>query len=96
MPREAKTKTTADSNKPVKVYRARGVKAAIFENKSNTNGQESVWHKVSLQRVYKQGEEWKTTNGLGRDDLPVARLLLQRAWEWVIEAEANRKREETE
>ena len=84
------TETTAkSSNKPVKVFRLRGVKAAVFENHSG----DSVFHKVALQRVYKDGDEFKTTTGLGRDDLPVARHVLQKAWEWILETEASRSRE---
>lgn len=85
------TKPKADqNNKPVHVIRLRGVKAAVFENRSD----QGVFHKVSLQRVYKDGEEWKTTTSLGRDDLPVARLLIERAWTWILEAEASVTRSE--
>ena len=81
------TKTTnTASNKPIRVFRLRGVKAAIFENHAADN----VFHKVSLQKIYREGEEWKTTSSLGRDDLPVARLLLDRAWEFILETEASR------
>ncbi len=77
---------------PIKVFRLRGVKASVFENQS----EQGVFHKVSLQRVYREGQEWKTTASLGRDDLPVARLLLQRCWEFILETEAARNREEQE
>ena len=73
-----------ESNKPIRVFRIRGVKVAIFENKAGEN----TFHKLSVQKVYRDGEEWKTTNSLGRDDLPVARMLLQRAWEFILETEA--------
>ena len=77
--------TGTSSNKPVRVFRLRGVKAAIFENHASDN----VFHKVVLQRIYREGDEWKTTTSLGRDDLPVARLLLDRAWEFILEKEAQ-------
>src|SRR5438270_7881485 len=92
------TKKTAEMNverkgdPPIKVFRLRGVKAAVFENR----GDQGVFHKVSLQRIYREGEEWKTTTSLGREDLPVARLLLQRAWEFVLETESARNREEND
>ena len=75
----------AASNKPIRVFRLRGVKAAIFEN----HAAENVFYKVSLQKIYREGEEWRTTTSLGRDDLPVARLLLDRAWEFILETEAQ-------
>ncbi len=74
------------TNKPVKVFRLRGVKASVFENKTG----ESIFHKLTLQKVYREGEEWKTTNSLGVHDLPVARLLLHKAWEFILETEASR------
>lgn len=75
--------TTA--TKPVRVFRLKGVKVAVFENRAG----DGVFYKTSLQRVYKDGDQWKTTTSLSRDDLPVARLLLGRAWEWILEAEAG-------
>ncbi|GEM_PF-5566109 len=83
--RQTVTTTGASSNKPIRVFRLRGVKAAIFENHAAVN----VFYKVSLQKIYREGEEWKTTTSLGRDDLPIARLLLDRAWEFILETEAQ-------
>lgn len=83
-----KPKTEQADIKPVHVIRLRGVKIAVFENKT----EQGDFHKVSLQRIYRQGEEWKTTTSLGRDDLPVAKLLLERAWTWILETEAARNR----
>ena len=77
------------SLKPVKVFRSRGVSASIFANHAKSDGRDITYHKVSLQRTYKDGDEWKTTTSFGRDDLPVARLLLDRAWEFILDAEAS-------
>ena len=84
------TKKTANQQptKPVQVYRARGVKVSVFENHSGDN----VFFKVALQRIYREGEEWKTTTSLSRDDLPIARHLLLRAWDFVLETEAARNK----
>ncbi len=77
------------SVKPVKVFRSRGVSASIFANQAKSDGRDITYHKVSLQRAYKDGDEWKTTTSFGRDDLPVARLLMDRAWEFILEAESS-------
>ena len=77
------------TQKPVKVFRSRGVSASIFANHAKSDGRDITFHKVSLQRTYKDGDEWKTTTSFGRDDLPVARLLLDRAWEFILDAEAS-------
>lgn len=86
------TQTTTESNKPVQVFRLKGVKVAVFENHSADG---VPWFKTSLQRIYRVGEEWKTAQSLSREDIPVARLLLQRAWEWILQREANAVKEES-
>jgi hypothetical protein len=90
-----KTTTTGDAdaaqaevNRPVKIFRLRGVKISVFANQTQRDGRTETWHKVALARIYRDGEEWKTTPSLNRDDIPVARLLLDRAWQWVLDAEA--------
>ena len=91
----ATAKTTgASSNKPIRVFRLRGVKAAIFENHATGN----VFFKVALQKIYRERdlEEWRTTTSFGRDDLPIARLVLQRAWEFILATEASRANSDAE
>ena len=76
--------------KPVKTFRLRGVSASVFANTAKSDGREVTFHKVSLQRTYKDGDEWKNTTSFGRDDLPVAKLLLEQAWQFILETEASR------
>jgi len=75
------------SNKPVKVFRLKGLSASVFQNSSDDN--KSTFFKVSLQRTYKQDDEFKTTTSLSRDDLPIAVLLLNRAWEFILDEESS-------
>jgi hypothetical protein len=93
---QAKEPETASSQKPVKVIRLRGVSASIFANHAKSDGRDITFHKVSIQRSYKDGEEWKQTTSLGRDDLPVVNLVLKRAWEFILDTEASRGKEEAE
>ncbi len=81
-----KKATNQQSTKPVQVFRARGVKVSVFENHAGDN----VYFKTTLQRIYREGEEWKTTTSLSRDDLPIARHLLQKAWDFILDAESSR------
>lgn len=87
----AKSKPATESNKPVQVFRLKGVKVAVFENRSADG---APFFKTTLQRIWRDGEEWKTTTSLNRDDLPVSRHLLHKAWEWILEREANMAKEE--
>ena len=73
----------ADSNKPVRVFRVRGVKLSVFEN----HAKDAVCHKITLVKIYREGEAWKTSSSLGRDDLPIAQLLLGKAWDFILTAE---------
>lgn len=91
----AKEPTTAQSsNKPVQVFRLRGLSASIFENHAKSANRDVTFHKVSVQRTYREGDQWKTTTSFGRDDLPTIQLLLQRAWEFILDTEAGRGKEE--
>ena len=84
------------STKPVKVFRLRGVSASVFQNHSKTEDREVSFHKVSVQRSYRDGDEWKTTTSFSRDDLPIARLLLERAWQYILDTEVGRGRDADE
>src|SRR5437773_1425873 len=73
-------------NKPWKVFRSNGVAASVFHNTVKTPEGERIYPKVSLTRTYREGDEFKSTNSLGRDDLPVAALLLQQAWASIVKS----------
>ena len=78
------------SNKPVFVKRAHGVKVSVFANRANSAEGNHVFFKTTVQKIYRDGETWKTTSSLGRDDLPIATLLLQQAFGFILEAEAEK------
>ena len=81
--------SSANPNKPVKAFRLRGISASVFANQAKTDSGVRTFHKVSIQRTYKDGDEFKTTTSFGRDDLPVVCLLMQQAWEYILETEAK-------
>lgn len=87
----AKEPAVAQSQKPVKVIRLRGISASIFQNHGKSADRDVTFHKVSVQRSYKDGDEWKNTQSFGRNDLPVVRIVLQRAYEYILDAEASGK-----
>lgn len=93
---QAKDSETAGAQKPVKVIRLRGVSASVFANQGKSEDRDITFHKVSVQRSYKDGDEWKQTTSFGRDDLPVVNLVLRRAWEFILDAEASRGKEEAD
>ena len=80
------------STKPVKVFRDRGLSVSVFANKSTVRDREMTFFNTDIQRSYKDGETFKTTHSLGKDDLPRAQLLLAQAWEWIVNEEAVARR----
>ncbi|MBM4073627.1 MAG: hypothetical protein FJ271_32610 [Planctomycetes bacterium] len=94
MPSAPVKEADAASQKPVKTIRVRGISASIFANKAKTDGKDITFHKLKLQRAYKNGEEWKHTESFGRDDVPVLQLVLQRAWEAMLEMKNAQPTEE--
>ena len=83
-----------DSVKPVHVIRLRGIAVSVFANTAETKNGDVTFHKVSVQRTYKDGNEFKTTTTFGRDDLPIVRLLTDRAWQFILDTEATRGRDD--
>ena len=81
--------------KPAKVFRRRGIAVSVFANTTEVDGRRVSFHKVTIQRTYRDGNEFKTTTSFGRDDLPVVRLLISQAWEFILDAEASRGSDET-
>jgi len=75
------------SNKPVKKFQLRGVSASVFENRSE---QGVSFHKVTLTRTYKDGDQFKSTSTYGRDDLPIVETLARQAWLEIMKREADR------
>ncbi|MCA9148128.1 MAG: hypothetical protein KDA92_02450 [Planctomycetales bacterium] len=68
------------SKKPVHEIRLGRVRAAIWENET-TNGSR---YNVTVSRLYKDGESWKDSNSLGRDDLPLAAKVLDSCHSWIF------------
>lgn len=61
-------------SKPVKKLRVGNVTAAIWKN-------DDTFYSVTLQKSYKQDDEWKNTDSLNHGDLLNAAKALQRAEE---------------
>ena len=80
--------------KPAKVFRRRGIAVSVFANPTEIDGRIVSFYKVTIQRTYRDGDEFKTTTAFGRDDLPIVSLLVGQAWEFILDAESGRGRDE--
>jgi hypothetical protein len=63
--------TEKTSVKPIKVFRSGQVKASIWENEREFDGQKRMTYSVTVVRSYKEkdSDEWKDTNGYNADNL---------------------------
>lgn len=76
-----------EKNQPVREIKIGAIKSAIWRNETK-NG---PMFAVSLSRVFKDGDEWKSTTSLRRDDLPIAELVLARSFAAVLDLEEDAK-----
>jgi hypothetical protein len=71
-------------SKPEKVFQHGALKAAVFANAYEKDGESFTVKRVSLQKLYRDREgNLKTTTSLDVNDLPKAVLVLQKAYEYV-------------
>jgi hypothetical protein len=54
-----------ESRKPAQTVRQGMIQAAIWKNTTD----KGPYYAVTFERRYRDGEEWKSTHGFGRDDL---------------------------
>ncbi len=76
------------NNRPVHEVRLGSVKASIWENTFN----EVTRHNVTFVKVYKDkdGDQWKTTESFGRDDLLLLGKVIDRAHAWIWDKPVTR------
>lgn len=77
---------STSNNRPVQEIRLGRVKAAVWENETRSGMRFSV----TVQRIYKDGDEWKTSDSFGRDDLPLLAKVLDRVHSYCYD-EAGRQ-----
>ena len=76
-------------NKPAHEARLGAIKAAIWKNDT----QSGVRFNVTFSRLYKDGDEWKSTESFGRDDLLVLAKVADQAHSWIF-AQGQEEQEE--
>jgi len=73
-------------SKPETVFKVGAVRAAVFRNTIEKNGQSIQLPKVVIEVRYKDKTgQWNGTNSLSVNDLPKAILALQKAFEYLME-----------
>lgn len=70
---------TNEKKRPAHEVRIGTVKATIWSNSTR----QGVRFGVTVGRIYKDGEKWKTTGTFDRDDLLTLRKVLDEAHTWI-------------
>jgi hypothetical protein len=67
--------------KPVHEIRVGGIRASIWKNETDKGPR----FNTTFDRSYRDGEEWKTSDSFGRDDLLTLGFVAQEALRWIVE-----------
>ena len=81
-------KEKSKANAPVHEIRLGAIKAAIWANDTKNGSR----HSVKIARLYKDGDDWRSSDAFGRDDLPLVEKVAAAAHSWIFQ-EAQRQTE---
>ncbi len=70
----------SSGNRPIHEIKLGRIRASIWTNESD---QSETWFNVSIARMYRDGDRWKTTTSFGRDDLPLVAKAAEMAYAWI-------------
>ncbi len=77
-------------NGPVHEIRNGVVKASIWRNETS----KGMFYNTTLERLFRQGKDWKTSASFSRDQLLVVARVAQEANSWIYEqSKRDRKNE---
>ena len=66
--------------KPIHEIRLGFIKAAVWKNETESG----VRYNVTLSRLYKEDDNWKSTDSFGRDDLLLLSKVADQAHSWIF------------
>ena len=76
---ETYMKNANNTNKPAHEVRLNGIRATIWKNETEKGPR----FNTTFERSYRDGEEWKTTDSFGRDDLLTLGFVATEALRWI-------------
>lgn len=77
-------------SKPEKVFKMGAVRASIFRNTLERNGESVPIAKVIIEVRYKdKSGQWQGTNSLSINEVPKAVAALQRAYEYLVSSSSD-------
>ena len=70
-------------NKPEKKFSCGSITASIWANTKVVTGETVKFYSVTINKAYKEGEEWKYTNSFNIEDLPKVALVANEAYKYI-------------
>jgi len=67
-------------NKPEKDFRIGPVRASVWLNERNVEGDTVNFYSVRIEKSYKDGDDWKNTSTFSVEDLPKVALVANEAY----------------
>ncbi len=70
-------------NKPEKKFSCGLISASIWANTKVVNGETIKLYSVTINKAYKEGEDWKYTDSFNIEDLPKVALVTTEAYKYM-------------
>ncbi|HUU16671.1 MAG TPA: hypothetical protein VMW72_05935 [Sedimentisphaerales bacterium] len=70
-------------SKPEKRFKCGPVSASIWAKAKTVEGEMVKFYSVSIDKAYKDGDEWKHTKSFATEDLPKVALVANEAYKYL-------------
>ena len=70
-------------NKPEKKFSCGSISASIWANTKVVSAEKIKIYSVTINKAYKEGENWKYTNSFNIEDLPKVALVATEAYKYL-------------
>lgn len=75
----------SETNVPEKKFSTGAITATIWKNTGKKkDGDEFDYYTVGIDRRYKDGDEWKSSNSFRLNDLPKLGVVCNKAYEYLV------------
>ena len=82
--------------KPEKKFKCGPISASIWANTKTVEGEAVKLYSVTVNKAYKEGEDWKHTNSFNIEDLPKVALVATEVYKHIrlssIDLDENHKK----
>lgn len=78
-------KTSSTSHKPVHRIRLGRIQCAIWLNETESGKR----HNVTIARSFKDGEQWRSSDNFGAQDIPLVIKALDMAHTWIYQSQQS-------